>query len=101
MPGDSSRTRGKTLQIVTLTAAGKNIARLIEKVANEEEVILTLRSKPVARLVKCAEVKAERKPGSMKGKFEIGPEFFEPLPADELAAWEQSDDVPTEDKDWR
>ena len=87
------------MQIVTIAAAKKDLARLIEKVANGEEVIIARRSKPVARLVKYAEVKTKRKPGSMKGKFELGPDFFDPLPADELAAWEQSDDVPPDDKD--
>ena len=87
------------MQIVTITAAKKNLARLIEKVVNGDEVIIARRSKPVARLVKFVEIKTERKPGSMKGKFEIGPEFFDPLPPDELAAWEQSDDVPPDDKD--
>jgi hypothetical protein len=53
----------------------------------------------VARLVKFAEVKTNREPGSMKGKFEVGPEFFDPLPVDELAAWGMSDDDPPDDKD--
>jgi len=30
----------------------------------------------------------DRKPGALKGKIKIGPEFFEPLPAEELDLWE-------------
>jgi hypothetical protein len=41
----------------------------------------------VARLVAVGEVKGKRQPGSMKG-LKLGPEFFEPLPADEIAGWE-------------
>jgi hypothetical protein len=29
-----------------------------------------------------------RRPGAMKGLIDIGPEFFEPLPEEELKAWE-------------
>ena len=41
----------------------------------------------MARLVAVGEVKGKRQPGSMKG-LKLGPEFFEPLPADEIAGWE-------------
>jgi len=34
----------------------------------------------------------ERPFGLYKGQIEIGPEFFEPLPEDELAMWEGSGD---------
>ena len=37
---------------------------------------------PVAR-------KAKREFGSIRGKISIGPEFFEPLPEDELERWGQ------------
>jgi hypothetical protein len=32
--------------------------------------------------------KGRRKLGILKGKLKVGPEFFEPLPAHELACWE-------------
>jgi hypothetical protein len=35
-----------------------------------------------------AEIKKKRRPGSMRGKFSVGPEFFEPLPESELKLWE-------------
>jgi hypothetical protein len=31
--------------------------------------------------------KPKRQFGAMRGQFEIGPEFFEPLPPDELDEW--------------
>jgi hypothetical protein len=32
-------------------------------------------------------VRKNRRLGFLKGKIEIGPEFFEPLPEDELRLW--------------
>ena len=73
---------------VNIRQAKRNLSLLIKKVCEGEEVIITRRSKPVARLAPLAEVKKQRKPGSMKGKLVVGPEFFEPLSEDELSLWE-------------
>ena len=67
--------------IVGIPKAKKNLSQ-------GEEVIIARGSKHLARLVAVGEVKKKRQPGSMKGKLSIGPEFFEPLPEDELSAWE-------------
>lgn len=73
---------------VTIHEAKTNLSRLIQKVASGEDVIIARGSTPVARLVAIEEARAQRKPGSFKGKFEVGPEFFEPLPSTELESWE-------------
>ena len=73
---------------VTIHQAKTNLSRLIERASEGEEIIIARGSKPVARLVPVGAVKGKRQPGSMKGKLEIGPEFFEPLPDDELSGWE-------------
>jgi len=73
---------------VTIHQAKTNLSRLIERASAGEEIIIARGSKPVARLVPVGAVKGKRQPGSMKGKLEIGPEFFEPLPDDELSGWE-------------
>jgi hypothetical protein len=39
-------------------------------------------------LVAVADGAGDRKPGAWKGKIKIGPEFFEPLPPEELDGWE-------------
>jgi prevent-host-death family protein len=76
------------MSTVTIHQAKTNLSKLIERASEGEEIIIARGSKPVARLVPVGAVKGKRQPGSMKGKLEIGPEFFEPLPDDELKGWE-------------
>jgi prevent-host-death family protein len=73
--------------VVTIQYATANLSKLIKKASNGEEIIIARGSKPVAKLVAIGVVKGKRQPGSMKGLI-VGPEFFEPLPAEELALWE-------------
>jgi prevent-host-death family protein len=72
---------------ITMHKAKTNLSKLIEKACRGEEVIISRRAKPVARLVPIGEVKGRRKPGALRGKLRVGPKFFEPLPARELSAW--------------
>lgn len=74
--------------IVTIHEAKTNLSRLLQRASAGEEIIISRGSKPVARLVPVGEVKGKRRPGSLKGRLVVNPEFFEPLPADELSAWE-------------
>jgi prevent-host-death family protein len=74
--------------IVTIHEAKTHLSRLLKKAANGEEVIIARGSTPVARLVPIGPSGGWRRPGSMKGLLSVGPEFFEPLPSDELAGWE-------------
>lgn len=74
--------------VVTISEAKTNLSRLIRKAANGEEVVISRRSKPVARLVPISEVRGRRRPGSMKGRLEVGPDFFRALPVGESAARE-------------
>jgi prevent-host-death family protein len=74
--------------VVTVHAAKTNLAKLIEKAEAGEEVIIARGKRPVARFVPIAEPKPKRRFGAMRGKVWVGPEFFEPLPEDELKLWE-------------
>jgi prevent-host-death family protein len=73
---------------VTIHQAKTNLSRLIEKAAAGEEIVIARGAEPVARLVPLTDSKGRRRPGSLKGKLRVGPEFFEPLPASELDVWQ-------------
>lgn len=73
--------------VVTVHEAKTNLSQLLKKAESGEEVIIARGKKPVARLVPIHESKGERKPGALKGRLHVGPEFFEPLPDDELIYW--------------
>jgi antitoxin (DNA-binding transcriptional repressor) of toxin-antitoxin stability system len=73
---------------VKIHHAKTHLSRLIAKACEGEEVIIARGDQPLVRLQPLREKKGQRKPGSMKHMLRIGPEFFEPLPADELEALE-------------
>lgn len=75
------------MPVVTIHEAKTNLSRLIRKASEGQEVIISRGAKPVARLI-AIEVRGKRQPGSLKGKLQVGLEFFEPLPEDELSALE-------------
>ena len=77
---------------VTIHAAKTQLSKLIARVEAGEEVIIARRDKPVARLVPLEPARPKRQFGSMKGKVWVGPEFFEPLPEEELRLWEGDDE---------
>ena len=77
---------------VTIHAAKTQLSKLIARVEAGEEVIIARRDKPVARLVPVEPARPKRQFGSMKGKVWVGPEFFEPLPEEELRLWEGDDE---------
>jgi prevent-host-death family protein len=76
------------MPLVTIHHAKTNLSRLIKKASAGEEIIIARGDKPVARLLPIGEAKGKRQPGSLKGKLHVGPEFFAPLPPQELTAWE-------------
>ena len=49
--------------------------------------MIARRGQPVARLVACA-APVKRQPDVLKGKIAVPDTFFDPLPEEELAAWE-------------
>jgi len=75
----------------TIFEAKTNLSELVRRAQAGEEVLITSgrEHKPVARLVAVDQVPslASRRIGFMEGEGGIGPEFFEPLPDDELRLW--------------
>ncbi|MGA8345796.1 MAG: type II toxin-antitoxin system Phd/YefM family antitoxin [Candidatus Sulfotelmatobacter sp.] len=76
------------MKIVGIQEAKANLSRLMEKTCMGEEIILARGKDPVVRLVRIRARKSHRSLGILKGKLAVGREFFEPLPPEELAAWE-------------
>ena len=74
---------------VTVHQAKTTLSKLIQHVLAGEEVVIARGAMPVVRLVPLAAEPPERKFGSLRGKLTVSPRFFEPLPPDELAAWEE------------
>lgn len=73
---------------VTIHAAKTTLSQLIEKAHAGEEIVIARGNKPVARLVAIEGRSPERRPGTLRGLVKIADSFFEPLPAEELDAWE-------------
>ena len=72
---------------VNVREAKTNLSRLLAQVESGEEVIIVRNGKPVARL---APIQKRGKPQTdvFKGKFVLPDSFFDPLPEEELKAWE-------------
>lgn len=71
----------------TIDAAKANLSKLVARAEAGEEIVLARGKKPVARIVPILP-RPKRRYGRLKGKGSVGPEFFEPLPEDELKLWE-------------
>jgi prevent-host-death family protein len=77
------------MDTVTVHVAKTQLSKLLERVEAGEEIIIARGRQPVARLVPISKRRPKRQFGSMHGKVWVGPEFFEPLPDEELDAWDQ------------
>ncbi len=75
------------MHIVNVHQAKTELSRLLVRVEAGEDVVIARRGRPVARLVAC-NAPVKRRPDVLKGKIVVPDTFFDPLPEDELAAWE-------------
>jgi len=72
--------------LINVHEAKTHLSRILDRVHRGEEIILAKAGKPYVRLVPVRPVR-KRRPGLLKGKLTAA--FFEPLPEQELAAWER------------
>ena len=77
------------MKIVTVHQAKTTLSKLIERALAGEEVVIARGDVPVVQLVPLDSEAPRRVFGVLKGKLQVTPAFFEPLPPEELAAWEQ------------
>jgi antitoxin (DNA-binding transcriptional repressor) of toxin-antitoxin stability system len=71
----------------TIQAAKADLSKLIARAEAGEEVVLLRGKKAVAKIVPVTP-KPERIFDRLKGKGSVGPEFFAPLPEEDLKLWE-------------
>jgi prevent-host-death family protein len=75
-------------RVFTITEAKAQFSRLLRRVAAGEEITITKRGVPVARLVPVEAKKGKRRLGSYEGKLTIPDDFDAPLPDEILDAFE-------------
>jgi antitoxin (DNA-binding transcriptional repressor) of toxin-antitoxin stability system len=74
------------LTTVTIHTAKTTLSQLIARVEAGEEIILARGKTPVARLAPLGPPTSKCRFGALRGVVSVGPEFFEPLPEEELAS---------------
>ena len=83
------------MAVVTIHHAKTNLSKLIERAKSGEEIVIAKGKEPVARLEAIAKKTGRRgATGMMRGLWPSLPDsfFFDPLPEEELRAWEGRDD---------
>ena len=73
--------------VINVSEARTHLSKLLDRVANGEEIVLGKAGTPVARLVPYVESRRPREPGRLAGTIWIAPDFDE-TPEDIIAAFE-------------
>jgi len=76
------------MKTVTIHTAKTTLSQLLARVEAGEEIVLARGKQPIAKLVPFRPRETNRRFGALRGIVSVGPEFFEPLPEQELAVWE-------------
>jgi prevent-host-death family protein len=74
---------------VNIHEAKTQFSKLLKRVGNGEEIIISKAGKPIARLLPMDERPVKRIPGSAKGEVFIAEGFDAPLPESIMASFEQ------------
>lgn len=73
---------------ITVHSAKTHLSQLIQRALKGEDIVIARGKEPMVRLVPVEPVKRGRVFGAMKGRARVDDRFFEPLPDEELDAWE-------------
>ena len=72
--------------------AKTHLSKYLARLEKGEVIVLCKRNTPIAEIRRLPPVRTQPRPlGLAKGTVQILPSFFDPLPADELAAFEGED----------
>ena len=72
--------------VVNVHEAKTHFSRLLEQAHAGQEILLAKAGKPYARLMPLERAVGKRQPGRLQGR--VTEAFFEPLPKEDLDAWE-------------
>lgn len=73
--------------IVNIHQAKTHLSRLIERASAGERIIIAKAGEPKVCLTPVP-ASSPRKPGRFSGQLTVNDSFFDPLPEDDIAAWE-------------
>lgn len=73
-------------KLVNVHEAKTHFSRLLEEAHRGQEIVVAKAGRPYARLVPLAPTSGTRRPGRLSGRLDQA--FFEPLPPEEIAAWD-------------
>lgn len=77
------------MTVVTIHKAKTELSKLIQKAVAGEEIVIARGNTPLVKLTPVSEARLKSRGwGAWKGKIEIPDSFFDPLPEEELDAWE-------------
>jgi prevent-host-death family protein len=74
------------MAMINIHQAKTHLSRLLERAAAGEEIVIAKAGKPVARLISVKD-RTPRPLGFLD--LRVPDAFYDPLPEEELAAWEQ------------
>ena len=75
------------METVSIRMAKARFSELVERAAAGEEIVITRRGRPVARLVPLGPLPGPRQFGRMKGLINIAEDFDAPLPPEVLESF--------------
>lgn len=76
------------MQQVSMPEAETQLSKLIEQASQGHEILIVEGGVPIAHLSAIRPSQVGRRFGAMAGRARVDEHFFEPLPEDELSAWE-------------
>jgi prevent-host-death family protein len=93
----SLSSQPETARVVNVHQAKTHLSRLIDDAHAGETIVLAKAGKPWARLMPLAPPPPQRIPGRLRNQGPLGNPntLLEPMSADELASWDNSNLMPT------
>ena len=76
------------MKTVSIHIAKRILPQLLARVEAGEELVLVRGKNPIAKVVPFKPLQRRRQFGALRGKITVGPDFFHPLPKQELRSWE-------------